>query len=116
MTDSARADSGNGIKKRRLVGWPEAVGWVGLAGLAVLMLAGSWRRWPDPQIDFGVELYLPWRLANGAVLYRDADILYGPLSQYLNAALFRLFGPGFMVLVAANLLVFAAIVSACYLL
>ena len=47
----------------------------------------SWRKWPDPLIDFGRELYLPWRLANGAVLYRDVDDFYGPLSQYLNAGL-----------------------------
>ena len=87
---------------------------MGLAGLAGYFLATSWRKWPDPLVDFGRELYLPWRLANGAVLYRDVDDFYGPLSQYLNAGLFRWFGPGLMVLVTANLLVFAAIVVAIY--
>jgi hypothetical protein len=85
-----------------------------LAGLVVYFLALSWRKWPDPLIDFGRELYLPWRLAHGAVLYRDVDDFYGPLSQYFNAGLFSLFGPGLTVLVAANLAVFAAILALIY--
>ena len=91
--------------------------WLGLAvlaGLVVYFLAVSWRKWPDPLIDFGRELYLPWRLANGAVLYRDVDDFYGPLSQYFNAGLFALFGPGLMVLVTANLVVFTAILAVIY--
>jgi hypothetical protein len=86
-----------------------------LGGLSALLLGWSWRRWPDLLIDFGRELYIPWRLANGAQLYRDVDDFYGPLSQYFNAALFRIFGPGMMVLVTANLVVFAAILAGIYL-
>ncbi len=97
----------------RVSGW-EWVGFVALAMLAAWFLAVSWRKWPDPLIDFGRELYLPWRLANGAVLYRDVDDFYGPLSQYFNAGLFRLFGPGLMVLVTANLAIYAAIVALIY--
>lgn len=94
-------------------GW-EWLGLAVLAGLAVFFLATSWRKWPDPLIDFGRELYLPWRLAHGAVLYRDVDDFYGPLSQYFNAGLFALFGPGLMVLVTANLALFAAILAVLY--
>jgi hypothetical protein len=85
-----------------------------LAAVSAWQLVVSWRRWPDPVVDFGRELYIPWRLAEGAVLYRDVDDFYGPLSQYFNAALFRIFGPGLMVLVTANLVVFAAIVILLY--
>lgn len=85
-----------------------------LAGLAAFYLGISWRKWPDPVTDFGRELYVPWRLAEGALLYRDADDFYGPLSQYMNAGLFRALGPGLMVLVGANLVVFAAIVGVLY--
>ena len=105
---------GSGSPRR--IGWLEPLGWAGLAGLAAFYVATSWRKWPDSLVDFGRELYVPWRLANGAVLYRDVDDYYGPLSQYINAGLFRLFGPGLMVLVAANLLVFIAITVAIYLL
>ena len=85
-----------------------------LAALSGWQLVISWRCWPDPVVDFGRELYIPWRLAEGAVLYRDVEDFYGPLSQYFNAILFRIFGPGLMVLVTANLVIFAAIVTLLY--
>src|ERR1700722_542950 len=96
--------------------WQIVLGWVSLIGLAIFLLATSWRKWPDPMIDFGRELYLPWRLAHGAVLYRDVDDFFGPLSQYFNSVLFRLFAPGMMVLVAANVTVFAGIILTVYIL
>jgi hypothetical protein len=96
---------------------PRCIEFFGIAALFPLFLFfldTSWRKWPDALIDFGRELYLPWQLMQGAVLYRDAEDFYGPFSQYLNAAIFRLFGPSMMVLVAANLLVFVAIVVLIY--
>ena len=92
----------------------EIGGGVGLMGLAFFFLTISWRKWPDPLIDFGHELYVPWRLSQGAVLYRDVDDVYGPLSQYFNAGLFHFFGPGLMVLVTANILVFFGIATSLY--
>jgi hypothetical protein len=92
----------------------EGCGLLGLAGLVAYFLAISWRRWPDPIVDFGRELYVPWRLAHGAVLYRDVDDYYGPLSQYLNAIVFRIAGPGLMHLVSVNLVVFAGILGLIY--
>src|SRR5438105_3626205 len=96
--------------------WLEIVGLVTLAAATAFFVATSWRKWSDPLIDFGDQLYTAWRLSQGAVLYRDVDLLYGPLSQYFNALLFRIFGPGVMVLVAANLAVFGAILAVLYLL
>jgi len=89
-------------------------GVMGLIGLFVFFLAISWRKWPDPLIDFGRELYLPWRLSQGAVLYRDVDDMYGPLSQYFNSALFTCFGPGLMILAMANILIFIGILTITY--
>ena len=97
----------------------EWLGLVLLGGLTVFFLATSWRRWPDALVDFGLQLYTPWRLAQGAVLYRDVSYVanfYGPLSQYINAGIFALFGPGLMILVMANLLIFVIIVSVIYML
>jgi hypothetical protein len=74
----------------------------------------SWLKWPDPLIDFGRELYVPWRLAHGAVVYRDVEGYYGPLSQDPNAGLFAVFGAGLMILVTANMAVFVGIVAALY--
>ena len=48
------------------------------AGLA----AWSWRKWPDPVVDFGRELYVPWQLTQGKVLYRDIESVFGALTVY----------------------------------
>jgi hypothetical protein len=75
------------------------------------MLAWSWGTWPNPYVDFGRELYVPWRLAEGEVLYRDIAWFNGPLSPSWNALLFGLFGPGLRVLVLANLTAVVALVA-----
>ena len=85
-----------------------------LAALTTYYLAISWRRWPDPLVDFGNDLYRAWRIARGAVLYRDVDSYYGPLSQHINATIFALLGPGIMHLVWVNLAIFAAILVTLY--
>jgi len=92
----------------------EYVAVAALVASALCALALSWRKWPDPIADVGHQLYTAWRLAQGAVLYRDVGCLYGPFSSYLNALLFRVFGPGMMVLVAANLTVYFAIAGLAY--
>lgn len=91
-----------------------ALGWVAVAAIGAGMLAWSWGTWPNPYVDFGRELYVPWRLAEGDVLYRDIAWFNGPLSAYWNAGLFELFGPGLRVLVVANLVAVAALVSILY--
>jgi len=85
-----------------------------LAALSASYAAASWRRWPHPSVDFGDDLYKAWRISQGALLYRDVGGLYGPLSDYVNAGIFALFGPGIMHLVWANLAVFGAIVAVLY--
>ncbi len=81
-------------------------GWAGpivLSATGLAMLAWTWGTWPDVVIDFGRELYVPWQLAEGKVLYRDIAWFNGPLSAHWNAALFSLFGVGLQTLVFANL-------------
>src|ERR1700736_2257824 len=97
------------LSTNRLKSWRtvlEIAGAAALAGAGAFFIATSWRKWPDPLIDFGQQLYNAWQLANGAVLYRDIGCLYGPLSEYFNAAVFRIFGPGLIIVVFANLAVF----------
>jgi hypothetical protein len=76
---------------------------VAVAGVA--MLAWTWGTWPDVLVDFGRELYVAWQLAEGRRLYADLAYFNGPLSPYLNALWFRLFGVSLRTLVAANLVV-----------
>lgn len=63
----------------------------------------SWLKWPDIVTDYPISLYIAWRLAEGDVLYRDFHYLYGPLSSYLHAGVFTLFGTGFSKLALFNL-------------
>src|SRR5688572_12646955 len=84
-------------------------------GLHAIVFVGlgwcSWLKWPDPLIDFGRELYVPSQIVRGAVLYRDLESLFGPLSPYLNALWFQLFGVSLLTLVVINLAIFAAIAA-----
>ena len=75
----------------------------------VALTAWSWRMWPDVLIDFGHELYVPWAITQGKLLYRDVIFTMGPLSQYVNALLFVIFGTSLDTLIFANLIILAAI-------
>jgi 4-amino-4-deoxy-L-arabinose transferase-like glycosyltransferase len=74
----------------------------------------SWRKWPDLLVDFGHQLYIPWQLAVGKLLYKDIVIFHGPLSQYFNALWFKLFGPSLTVLIFVNLAILAGITVVLY--
>jgi hypothetical protein len=93
----------------------EALALLTLAMMAVWFLATSWRKWPDPIADAGTQWFVFWRLAHGALLYHDVIWNYGPLSAWFNSELFRWFGPGMMVVVVANLVIYGMIVALAYL-
>jgi hypothetical protein len=86
-----------------------------IAVLFVLSAVLTWRKWPDVLIDYGMQLYVPWRILNGAVLYRDLFYIGGgPLTQYFNALLFKILGVSFSTLIAANLLFASATIFLIY--
>lgn len=82
-----------------------------LAGVFVALAAWTWGTWPDVLVDFGRELYVPWRLVEGEQLYRDIAYFNGPLSPHWNALLFRVFGVGLATLVWSNLALFAGLLA-----
>jgi len=94
--------------------FPRLVGPLVIAGAFVALASWSWRKWPDVQIDFASQLYIPWQLASGKALYLDLDYKDGPFSQYLNALLFRLFGVSLRTLIWANLAGLAALCALVY--
>jgi hypothetical protein len=64
-------------RRAQIPGWCRSR-WAGLALVGcvfALVTVLSWRRWPDVLIDFGMQLYLPWRISEGDVLYRDVMYL-----------------------------------------
>lgn len=95
-----------------------AAAWAGAALIGLLFVAGAavtWRKWPDFFVDFGVQLYIPWRIDEGQVLYRDLFYMSGgPLSQYFNALLFKVFGVSFTTLIWANLAMAAILTGFIY--
>jgi hypothetical protein len=85
---------------------------VAVVFFAMMMI--SWRRWPDVMIDFGRELYVPWRITEGDVLYRDLAVFFGPLSSYVNALWFVIFGTSFMTLAICNAAILAVFTALLY--
>jgi hypothetical protein len=94
--------------------------WFGLGGAAValclaVLTVQTWCKWGDMLVDFGVQLYLPWKLSTGAVLYRDVAYLTGgPLSQYYHAFLFRVFGVSLLTIIVSNLAILVLLVAMIY--
>jgi len=74
------------------------------------MLVWSWNTWPDVVVDFGQQLYIPWQLSQGQVLYRDIATYNGPLSQYWNALWFLMLGASLRTLVIANLVLLGGLI------
>jgi len=85
-----------------------------LVAAGLFMVSISWLKWPDLLVDFGAQAYIPWRLTEGQVLYKDILSIYGPLSSYLHALLFKLFGQGISVLTGFNLLVVTGLSALIY--
>jgi hypothetical protein len=75
-----------------------------IAAAFLTLAAYTWRKWPEMLVDFGVQLYVPWKISTGSVLYRDiAYLVGGPFSQYYHALLFKIFGVSFMTYAMSNL-------------
>jgi hypothetical protein len=104
--------AGAAVRPRRKLAaaWPACV----LLPLFMLLTWRSWGTWPDPLIDFGRELYVPWRMSEGDVLYRDLAYFNGPVSPAINALWFWLFGASLHTLVVANLVIAVATTGVLY--
>jgi hypothetical protein len=63
----------------------------------------SWETWANPVIDGGREMNAPLRLLRGETLYSQIYYLYGPVTPFFNAFLYKLFGVHLNVLYAAGL-------------
>ena len=51
-----------------MIRWRPALAASAIFAAALGMLCWSWGTWPHPYVDFGRELYVPWRLGEGEVL------------------------------------------------
>jgi hypothetical protein len=78
------------------------------------LVAWTWLTWPDVFVDFGREFYVPMRLAEGAVLYRDLAYFNGPLSPYFNALCLGIFGASLRTLFLVNIVLLALLTGLLY--
>lgn len=86
-----------------------------LIGITTILMAWwSWGKWSDPMIDFGRELYIPWQITEGSVLYKDIAYFNGPLSPYVNALWFFIMGVHMRSMVFANFIILGGILFVCY--
>lgn len=89
--------------------------WVALIVVSFIVgLAVSWERWGNPLVDCGREMNQPLRLAHGEMLYSEVRHIYGPLSPYINALLYRVFGPSLGVLYADGIFTAMVILALVY--
>jgi len=63
-----------------------------IGAVALLVAVLTWGHWGDIQVDCGKELYVPYEILRGKLLYRDIFYPYGPLPPYLGALLIEIFG------------------------
>lgn len=89
--------------------------WVALlTGAFLFGLAASWQRWGNLLIDTGREMNQPLRIAAGETLYSDVRHIYGPLSPWLHAALFRVFHPSLSILYFDGIVTAALVLAIVY--
>lgn len=98
----------NSLTRRRLA---RAAGPALVAAAFTALAWWSWGKWPDPHIDFGRELYLPWQVREGRRPWSELAIVTGPVSIYLNALWFRLFGTSLLTLALCNMALLAVLTA-----
>lgn len=86
----------------KIIEWCSAI-IIFLNFIALIIL--SWRKTADILVDFGRELYVPWQLIEGKVLYRDIAYFNGPFSPYFNALLYHFFGVSSNTIIICNLVI-----------
>ncbi|HLK87640.1 MAG TPA: hypothetical protein VKT27_14135 [Candidatus Binataceae bacterium] len=89
--------------KRIVREWPDAAARATTVAVAVLLFCLTWAHWGDIQLDCGREVYVPYQLLRGKLLYRDLWYPYGPLEPYISALLLGIFGERLSILYGLGL-------------
>ncbi|MEM6672184.1 MAG: glycosyltransferase family 39 protein [Planctomycetota bacterium] len=102
---TTRTDGGEASTQRTREG---VLAWSTLAALCAFFVSVGWDRGPDVLVDYGRELYVPWRLLEGDRLYADIAWFNGPLAPWTCALWMRVFGVSLDALQLLDALVLAA--------
>jgi hypothetical protein len=92
------ADTPPNIATRILRSWPDGAARATIVAVAGALFWLTWAHWGDIQVDCGREVYVPYQILRGKLLYRDLWYPYGPLEPYVSALLLKLFGEHLSVL------------------
>jgi hypothetical protein len=114
QTEIAAGSSTAPMPDRREANPLRVLGPVAIAIAFLALAAFTWLTWPDVFVDFGREFYVPMRIAEGAVLYRDLAYFNGPLSPHFNALCLRIFGASLHALFLVNLALLALLTALLY--
>jgi hypothetical protein len=90
--------------------FPVLAGPLAITALFLAMLRWTWLKWPDPIVDFGDQMCRGWQLAEGKVLYRDIIFPFGPFSEYVVAAWFKIVGVSLESMIRLNLAILSLII------
>lgn len=89
---SVELERGRTSLRSIVAGWEDAALRGSIVVAAMLIVFLTWGHWGDIQVDCGKELYVPYEILRGKLLYRDIFYPYGPLPPYLGALLIEIFG------------------------
>lgn len=116
QTESEAKEQTHGAQRGKGTLSPASLGpWIiVLAGAMMCWI--SWLKWADLLVDYGEQIYIPWRLSEGDVLFKDISYFYGPASAYLHSWVLTLFGPGILKLAIFNILIISGLSFQIYIL
>ena len=78
--------------------WPDTAARAAIVAVACTLFWLTWAHWGSIQVDCGREVYVPYQILRGKLLYRDLWYPYGPLEPYISALLLKVFGEHLSVL------------------
>src|SRR6266851_2789764 len=88
----ANTDSAPNLLMQLIRERPDAVARTAIVAVASALFWVTWAHWGSIQVDCGREVYVPYEILRGKLLYRDLWYPYGPLEPYISALLLKLFG------------------------
>ena len=103
------------LRRARVAVSSDVVALTGIALVCVALAALTWARWGDLGNDTGYDFVAGWKVAHGALPYRDFIYWYGPLAPALTGLAFLVGGSSTIApAIALGLLVASATVALTY--
>lgn len=86
-----------------------------MTGCFLFLLSRTWMKWGDLIVDTFRDFWVPMKILEGNVLYRDVFYEYGFSPPYFQALLFKLFGLHLYTLAGLGIVITLLVAAAIYL-